>query len=89
MKVTYMILKDGISIQSTESKSEAEFLVKEWAEYHADGRKYVIEDRKQAETLRDIESICGIASKDRILTVNGKPFTIQKNGDIINLIERS
>ena len=81
MKTTYMILKDGISVQSTATKTEADSLVKEWTEYHADGRKYVIEERKQPETLRDIESLCGIASKDRPLTINGQPFRIVKHDD--------
>ena len=87
MKTSYMVLKDGISVQSFDSRPEAESTVKEWERYHADGRRYAIEERKQPQTIRDIEAVCGVASKDRPLTINGKPFIVEKTGNSINLVE--
>lgn len=78
MKLKYMLFNNGISIQSFPTRKEAERLKKEWEDYHADGRKYSIEEVKQPETIRDIEALCGIASKDRPLTVNGRPFRVMK-----------
>lgn len=87
MNVVYMLVKDGISVQGFDSMDGAKMTAKEWEEYHGDGRKYEIEVRKTPETIRDVIDLCGIASKDRKLTVNGKPFLIEKNDVGINLVE--
>lgn len=88
MKRVYMLVKDGISVQGFDSIEGAKETAKEWEEYHGDGRKYEIEERKTPETIRDVIDLCGIASKDRDLTVNGHPFKIEKaDSGGINLVE--
>jgi hypothetical protein len=87
MKATCMVLtSDGISVQSFAERKDAEAWVKEKCEYHTDGRRYVIEERKTPETIRDIITLFGVASNDRKLTVNGKPFRVVKTDTGIDLI---
>lgn len=87
MQTRFMVLKDGISVQAFDTRAIAESTVKEWEQYHADGRRYAIEERKQPQTIRDIETLYGVASKDRPLLVNGRPFVLVKSDSSINLVE--
>jgi hypothetical protein len=80
-----MILSsDGISIRSYPTRKEAEAWVKEKVEDAGDGRRYAIEERNEPETIRDVIRLEGIASQDRKLTVNGRPFRVVRTeaGDI-------
>ena len=85
MKVSYMLMHGDLSVQSFETEDAAKQQAKEWERYHADGRRYTITVLEQPETIRDIINVCGIASKDRPLTVCGQPFRAAKVGDNINL----
>lgn len=88
MTINFMVLNsDKISIRSFATAKEAKAWIKEKQEYHGDGRTYAIEERKTPETIRDVLDICGIAAKDRKLTVNGKSFRVDRSGEAINLVE--